>query len=220
MEVLLEKPLEQKLTTQEMILITAATVTGELSEVSQVAEGMTLSVMNAKTISHRAGESARGFQPITDYIEEIAKNIAQLVLQISEEATTLSRLAVTYCQGQSRLKRYKTVMRRVEEQKYVSSLISVIGKLSDESEGCRTLLLKKLGELSLLLDTMKNITRSSKVISTMSRVEAACTYEFRKDLEVVADDLESSTEDIRSHANSSHSKVVTVMELLNGERQG
>ncbi len=207
------------MTTQETVLIAAATVTSELSEVSQVAKNMTLSVMNAKTISQCAGESARGFHPITDYIEDIAKNIDHLVIQISEEARTLSRLSVIYSQSEIGLKRYETVIRKAKDAAHVSSLKGIMQKLYDEFENCRTLLLRKLESLSVSLDDMKNITRSSIVISIMSRVEAAGAFEFRKDLEVVADNLESSTEDIRSHTDISYDKIITVMEQLHRETQ-
>ena len=56
----------------ENILIIAASVTAELSKVKTIAKEMSITVMNAKAISHRAGEAALGFRPITDFIDEMA----------------------------------------------------------------------------------------------------------------------------------------------------
>lgn len=210
--------MEQQITRQETILVTAATVAGELNGLNQVTQRMTLSVMNAKSISHRAGDAARGFQPITDHIEVIAKDISQFLGQISGEATTLSRLAVSYNQSKGRLKRFREVLKQVTDEVSTSAVRSVVEKLSAESEGYRTFFLKKLTGLNFLLEEMKKITRSSKVVSTISRVEAAYADEFRKDLVVVANNLEASTEYIQDRLNRSRSQLTIVMDLLRQER--
>lgn len=214
---MLSRPVEKTSTTQETILITAATVTAELSEVNHVAKRMTLGVMNAKTITHRAGESAKGFQPITDFIEQIARDVTRFVAQISREASILSRLAVEYNRRGAILKQYQRVMKQAEGASHVASVAPVIKQLSDAAQSDRALFIKNLRTLTELLDEMKTSIRTSKVISTTSRVEAACAKEFRKNLEVVADDLESATEEIRKHVMSSHDKLTTVTHLLQRE---
>ncbi len=44
--------------------------------------------------SHRAGEAALGFRPITDFIDEMAQDVVQLAIKISQEAFQLSQMAV------------------------------------------------------------------------------------------------------------------------------
>ena len=36
---------------------------------------MSVAVMNVKAISHRAGEAALDFQPITDFVDEMAQDV-------------------------------------------------------------------------------------------------------------------------------------------------
>ena len=79
----------------ENILITAATVTAELSKVKKIAKEMSIAVMNAKAISHRAGDAALGFRPITDFIDEMAQAYAQADVVICRAgALTVSEVAV------------------------------------------------------------------------------------------------------------------------------
>jgi len=209
--------LPETLTTQATILITAASVTAELNGVNEIAKDMTLGVMNAKTISHRAGESAKGFQPITDYIEQVAREVAQSVVRISGGASVLSRLAVSYHHSGKLLTLYRRVLKDAEDATHVASLIPVITMLSQEAQKEQEHFVRDLESLVRQLDAMKNTIRSSKVISTISRVEAANSDAFRKNLEVVADDLESSTEKIRERVQRCHHQLSDVIALVQRE---
>lgn len=209
--------MQQTPTTQATILITAASVTAELNGVNEIAKDMTLGVMNAKTISHRAGESAKGFQPITDYIEQVAREVAQSVVRISEGASVLSRLAVSYHHDGKVLGIYRRVIKDAEDAAHVASLVPVIKTLSQNAQQEQDHFLRDLNGLVRQLDTMKNTIRSSKVISTISRVEAASSDAFRKNLEVVADDLESSTEKIRERVQRCHNQLTDVIALVQRE---
>lgn len=206
--------MQQTLTTQATILITAASVTAELNGVNEIAKDMTLGVMNAKTISHRAGESAKGFQPITDYIEQVAREVAQAVVQISKGASVLARLAVSYHHKGKVLSLYRHVMKDAGDAAHVTSLVPVIKELTQNAQKEQAHFLRDLEGLVRQLDSMKNTIRSSKVISTISRVEAASSDSFRKNLEVVADDLESSTEKIRERVQRCHHQLTDVRVLV------
>lgn len=40
-----------------------------------ISKKMSVAVMNVKAISHRAGEAALDFQPITDFVDEMAQDV-------------------------------------------------------------------------------------------------------------------------------------------------
>ena len=48
--------------------VAVASIATELSAVMDVAKEISLAAANAKAIAFRAGEKAKGFQPITDFI--------------------------------------------------------------------------------------------------------------------------------------------------------
>jgi hypothetical protein len=59
--------------------VAVASIAAELSAVMHVAKEISLAAANAKAIAFRAGEKAKGFQPITDFINELAKETIELV---------------------------------------------------------------------------------------------------------------------------------------------
>ena len=106
----------------ENILITAATVTAELSKVKKIAKEMSIAVMNAKAISHRAGDAALGFRPITDFIDEMAQDVMQLVIKISKEAFQLSQMAVERTHIVNTQIQYNRVLNHAQEARHIDSI--------------------------------------------------------------------------------------------------
>ena len=202
----------------ENILITAATVTAELSNVRKIAKEMSIAVMNAKAISHRAGEAALGFRPITDFIDEMAQDVMQLVIKISKEAFQLSQMAVERTHLIQTEKQYNRVLKDGKDARYVDSLKPAVDKIHKQYISYQETLQKNIVRLTLLLDEIQSSTKGSQVLSTTSRVEASRARNFSASLEVVAENLEQATDKIRSHVKSSHNKLDNVLEILKREK--
>lgn len=199
---------------QESILIAAASTTSELSEVRKIAREMSLGVMNAKAISCRAGDVARGFQPITDFIDEMAHEVMNLVEKISSEATHLSRLAVQYNHSQNMLRRFRQVEKQTHDVKNASSLEPVMNKLLADTDSYRDQFLNNVRKLYELLDDISRSTRGAQVISTSSRVEASHAKGYRESLENVADHMEQATDKIRHRIQDSGSRLQNVISSI------
>jgi Mg2+ and Co2+ transporter CorA len=200
--------------TQESILIAAASTTSELSEVRKIAREMSLGVMNAKAISCRAGDIARGFQPITDFIDEMAHDVMRLVEKISYEATHLSRLAVKHNHSQSMLQRFRQVENRTQNINNASSLKPAVKNLIINTNNYQRQFLENVRILRSLLDDISRSTRGAQVISTSSRVEASRAGDYRESLEIVADQLEQATDKIRQRIKNSLSRLANVVDTL------
>lgn len=201
----------------ENILITAATVTAELSKVRKIAKEMSIAVMNAKAISHRAGEAALGFRPITDFIDEMAQDVMQLVIKISKEAFQLSQMAVERTHIMSTEEQYSRVLSKGADAKYIDSLKPAALKIKQQYSNYQETLYKNIIELTLLLDEIQSSTKGSQVLSTTSRVEASSAGSFRASLEVVASNLEEATDKIRSLVKNSRNKLDNVLDILKRE---
>jgi len=199
----------------ENILITAATVTAELSKVKKIAKEMSIAVMNAKAISHRAGDSALGFRPITDFIDEMAQDVMQLVIKISKEAFQLSQLAIERAHIIKTKEQYHRVLLNAKEAKYINSLNPSVTKINTQYLNYKNTLQKSIKHLSQLREEIQNSTKGSQVLSTTSRVEASSAGTLRASLEVVADNLESATFKIRNHVKNSLTKLESVLDTLN-----
>lgn len=202
---------------KENILITAATVTAELSKVRKIAKEMSIAVMNAKAISHRAGEAALGFRPITDFIDEMAQDVMQLVIKISKEAFQLSQMAIERTHLINTEKQYRLVLERAKDAPYVDSLKPATKRIHSQYSHYQLVLQKNISRLILLLDDIQSSTKGSQVLSTTSRVEASRARGFSASLEVVAENLEQATDKIRAHVKSSHNKLNGVLEILKRE---
>ncbi len=202
----------------ENILITAATVTAELSNVRKIAKEMSIAVMNAKAISHRAGEAALGFRPITDFIDEMAQDVMQLVIKISKEAFQLSQMAVERTHLMNTEKQYSRVLVNGKDARYIDSLKPALDKIHQQYLVYQETLQKNIVRLTLLLDEIQYSTKGSQVLSTTSRVEASRARNFSASLEVVAENLEHATDKIRSHVKSSRNKLDNVLEILKREK--
>lgn len=198
----------------ENILIIAASVTAELSKVKKIAKEMSIAVMNAKAISHRAGEAAVGFRPITDFIDEMAQDVMQLVIKISKEAFHLSQMAVERAHIIHTNEQYSRVQKNAKDAPYIDSLTPAIKNIQEEYLGYQETLNKHIIALTLLLEEIQSSTKGSQVLSTTSRVEASSAGVFRPSLEVVATNLEEATDKIRSLVKINRNKLDNVVEIL------
>lgn len=201
----------------ENILITAATVTAELSKVKKIAKEMSIAVMNAKAISHRAGEAALGFRPITDFIDEMAQDVMQLVIKISKEAFQLSQMAVERTHLISTEEQYNRILKNAADAPFVDSLQPAVNKIHKQYLSYQETLQKNIIYLTLLLDDIQSSTKGSQVLSTTSRVEASRARGFSASLEVVAENLEQATDKIRALVKKSRNKLDDVLEILKRE---
>jgi uncharacterized membrane-anchored protein len=73
--------------------IAVATITSELSAVVVIAKEISLAAANAKAIAFREGDKARDFQPITDFISDLGKEMIERVAAITVNEF---RMAVSY----------------------------------------------------------------------------------------------------------------------------
>jgi hypothetical protein len=75
--------------------LAVASVQAELFAVTQISKRISLSAKNAKAIAARAGSQALGFHPITDFIDDVASTITDLVEDINVDALHLSSFAIS-----------------------------------------------------------------------------------------------------------------------------
>ena len=180
----------------------------------KIAREMSLGVMNAKAISHRAGDTARGFRPITDFIDEMAHEIISLVNQISKQSVEFSHLAVRHRHFKQTWLRYQQVLEQGGEVKYIKSLQQVMNKVHSDSDLCRKNFIHMTRKLRNLLEDIQRSTRGAQIISATSRVEASRARGFSQSLEVVANQVDGSTNNIRSRLQSSHDHLTGVLNML------
>ena len=194
---------QKKMDSSARQFLAVASVQAELFAVKKISKRISLSAKNAKAIAARAGSQAMGFHPITDFIDDVAINITQLVEKINAEALKLSSFAI------SNRNRSRTI-----EQMHVAS--NEMLKYADHN-GMKKRLLelenkkkqflidysRKNGDLLELLAEIRNQLQAAEMICTTSRTEATRAGDFQSNLEVVADEVSIAVNNIKDTLQSS-----------------
>ena len=197
---------------REPAFVSSASVAAELAEVFGVARDMSISVKNAKAIANRAGTKARGFSPITDFIDEMSVETMKLVNRINKESIELSSVAINELKIQDSFDRFEQVMEAASDAQYVNSLKDSMSRIK-KSQSEEKLKLKKYSRA--LRDLMGDIAQHmavANVIVSNSRIEAVNADEYRANLESIANDIEVSCDTIRERVQRSQHRLENAMQ--------
>jgi methyl-accepting chemotaxis protein len=197
--------------------VTVAAVAGELGTVLAIARRMSLSVKNAKAIAARAGDEARGFQPITDFIDDMATETMSLVRRINEQALGVSRLAVAEQRAEDARRRFERAAARAGEADHLASLDPSRQRVTGHLHTTRREFQRRVRRLNELLDDIIQSVAAARVITTRSRIEASTTRAFRANLEAIADQLDEATAVVKETAEQSRKRLTTVLDDM-GEK--
>lgn len=189
------------------VLVSVTVIAAELSEVMKIAKEISIGAKNAKAIAARAGDKARGFQPITNFIDDMARHTLTMVRQIDEEALNISRICSQEIRINDAKRRMHEVVDRVEHPSALKSFLGVVDDVDTQLVSLRSQFNKRLNLLAELLDSINSDMRAATAISSSCRVEASRAEEFREGLGVVADNLEQAVEVIKKHVKECSSRL-------------
>lgn len=187
--------------------VAVASIAAELSAVMDVAKEISLAAANAKAIAFRAGEKAKGFQPITDFINELAKDTIELVNAINEHALQLYQLTVDEYRMTEAYERFEAATLLAKGSKYESSLQAPRQKVHQSMQSCLrqfnihvTQLLDQLGEVM-------HPARAARVIAANSRIEASQAGEYLQSLQAVAESVDNAAQVIHDNVQRCRSAL-------------
>lgn len=182
----------------ESMVIAVAGIAAELYSVMKVAWGVSLAAKNAKVLSAQAGEKALGFQPLTNFIDEIAQQSIDGVNEINREALALSRLTVEEHRAHDAYIRFNKVLANRDQIRYIGSLNSGINEVALRLERTRSESRACFNRLSALLESMNECMLSAYAIASVSRIVTSNIDGYRENLLAVADNLERAATFIKS----------------------
>lgn len=196
----MSKDINQK----ENRLVALASIAAELYGVKSVAWGVSLAAKNAKVISAQAGDKGLGFQPITNFIDEISQQAMQGVNDINEAALKLSRIAVYEQRSYDAYRRFNSVKEKYKEATYINSMADAMKRVEDNMLTTHNEFRKSLRNLISLLQAMDESMLSARSIASVSRIVTSDAAEYRSQLEVVADNLEEAAVFIKEKVSDSY----------------
>lgn len=196
----------------EAAFVSSASVAAELAEVSGVARDMSISVKNAKAIANRAGSKARGFSPITDFIDEMSVETMKLVNRINKESIKLSGVAINELRIQETVDSFELALEKAGDAKYLSSLKESLVRVKQLQYDEQVSLNKLARVLKELMEDIAQHMAVANVIVSNSRIEAVNAEEYRANLESIANDIEGSCDTIRERVKKSQHRLENAMQ--------
>lgn len=187
--------------------VAVASIAAELSAVMDVAKDISLAAANAKAIAFRAGEKAKGFQPITDFINELAKDTIELVNSINEHALELYRLTVKQHRISEACSRFEKVAKMSTNATYADSLLSSLQQTKQRQSECNKEFGRQVGELFDQLADVMHPARAARVIAANSRIEASQAGEYLQSLQAVAESVDHAAQIIYEKVNKCRSAL-------------
>lgn len=190
--------------------VAVASIAAELSAVMEVAKEISLAAANAKAIAFRAGEKAKGFQPITDFINELAKETIELVNNINEHALQLYRLTVKEYRMSEACRRFNQVAQDSANAVYADSLQQSLQGVRQRRSDCRRNFVVHVAELVAQLADVMHPARAARVIAANSRIEASQAGEYLQSLQAVAESVDHAAQIIHEKVHKCRSALSVI----------
>ncbi len=187
--------------------VAVASIAAELSAVMHVAKEISLAAANAKAIAFRAGEKAKGFQPITDFINELAKETIELVNDINEHAFVLYQMTVEEYRMTNVCLAFDEVTRLAEGAPYADSLAKPVALAHQRMQSCRFQFRTHVNKLLDQLEGVMHPARAARVIAANSRIEASQAGEYLQSLQAVAESVDNAAQVIHDNVQRCRSAL-------------
>lgn len=194
--------------------VAVASIAAELSAVMDVAKEISLAAANAKAIAYRAGEKAKGFQPITDFINELAKDTIELVNTINEHALSLYQLTVNEYRMTDAYDKLKLATILAKGAAYADTLEQPLIKANLSMLECRRDFTSNVTQLLDQLNEVMHPARAARVIAANSRIEASQAGEYLQSLQAVAESVDNAAQVIHDNVQRCRS-VLSVVDMTN-----
>ena len=187
--------------------VAVASIAAELSAVMDVAKEISLAAANAKAIAFRAGEQAKGFQPITDFINELAKETIDLVNTINEHALLLYQLTVNEHRMSNAFQNFEKVAAKAKGAAYAGSFEQTVIKAQQNRVECRHAFKSNVTKLLDQLAEVMHPARAARVIAANSRIEASQAGEYLQSLQAVAESVDNAAQIIHDNVQRCRSAL-------------
>jgi len=191
-------------------VICVATIAADLHKVNQIAWNVSITAKNAMIISAQAGEKARGFEPITRFIDEIAQSAIGSTRHIEDESIRLTRQAAHYLRTWDAHNRFDKVRRDGHDTRYLESFLPMLHECSSRLKSESMQLYR---QLQLLHDYMLELDQNmaaALAVASVCRIEASRAAEYRDNLGVVADSLETAAKSIKSMVKEGMDRILAI----------
>jgi methyl-accepting chemotaxis protein len=187
--------------------VAVASIAAELNAVMNVAKEISLAAANAKAIAFRAGEKAKGFQPITDFINELAKDTIELVNAINAHALHLYQLTVDEYRMTEAYNRFEQAAVLAKGATFEDSLRAPRLQAQQRMQEVLRQFNTHIAQLLDQLGEVMHPARAARVIAANSRIEASQAGEYLQSLQAVAESVDNAAQVIHDNVQRCRSAL-------------
>ncbi len=181
-----------------------------MHKVMHIAWSVSIAAKNAMIISTQADTKALGFQPITRFIDEIARTTMESAKHIETESVYITRLSAIFLRTWDVFTRLSKVDQIAKNAKYHNTFASALEGSSKKLEDESNHLSRELHKLGSNMQDLEQQMRSALAVASFCRIEASCAGEYRNSLSVVADDLEKAALEIKRLIQEGRMKITAI----------
>ncbi|REL37221.1 chemotaxis protein [Thalassotalea euphylliae] len=179
--------------------VTTALIAAKLDNANKIAKQLLLTASNARAVALRAGDSAAGFKPLTDFIDQLARVTIASSKQINVLATQLSRVSANKMRTDNAICHFERADRIATDYAYVESLSPAYGRIKRSELALNNKYVGEIFRLNDALDELARELRTAVILATLSRVEASqAALLYQESLNGVADNVELSARQIKT----------------------
>ena len=186
--------------------VVLAKISRELFLATKTAQEVSLIAKNARALTVRAGDKVLGFKAITNFIDDLATTTIQLATTINKQALEVATLAAELQRKLYGLEQFDRVLKD-KKAIYSDSCRGVRQVLQQEVEDNQREQKMQLNRLISNLSDIQQEIRSAGIIALNAKVESAKSPEYQASLDVIADDILHSTNQIKSRIDRSQSII-------------
>lgn len=199
---------------QAETFVLAAQIAAELHFATKVAEKLALTAKNAHAVSARAGQQASGFRAITRFIEDLAVTTIQQASAITQNAIAISMQATNRERLTQALEHFQHVGSKAADAAYIDSISTPTQHTQARLTKLEQQFQQLLWNLKSQLDESQQQIRAAAIISSTSKVEASLAGSFQLQLEVIAENIATAADEIKSHLMTAQRLLDTTINSL------
>jgi len=186
--------------------VVLAKISRELYLATKTAQEVSLIAKNARALTVRAGDKVLGFKAITNFIDDLATTTIQLATTINRQALDVATLAAMLQRKLYGLEQFNRVLND-KKATYRDSCRGPRQMLLQDVENNQREQKMKLNRLISNLSDIQQEIRSAGIIALNAKVESAKSPEYQASLDVIADDILHSTNQIKARIDRSQSII-------------
>ncbi|MCG7537229.1 chemotaxis protein [Pseudoalteromonas sp. OOF1S-7] len=190
--------------------IRVARIIANLDAILAEAKNLSLTAKNARVVALRAGDSASGFKPITNFIDEFSEQTIKTTTHISTLSNQLFKIALEAV----RSTQFDIHVGDATILMSTPQLVTLQHKAKLDRQQQTKKLEIALLELESFFEEINKQMRSAEYIAVTSRVEASNAGEFSDSLQSVSDFIASAARTIKQSVTVNLNEIHTLRGTL------